>query len=115
MTTSRHLIREARLRAGLTQAQLGARSGKAHSAISRWERGEVEPSFETVHQLVRAAGFDLVVGMAPLDDHDLALIRRSLAMTPAERLSDLVAVARSLEKMVRAGALSTTRLECSGS
>ena len=38
------LIKEARLRAGLTQTELGARLGKAQSVIARWERDEVSPS-----------------------------------------------------------------------
>ena len=50
------LLREARLRAGLSQAELARRAGKARSAIGRWERGEVLPSFETLRELVRACG-----------------------------------------------------------
>ena len=99
MTLSRLLV-EARKRAGLTQAELGERAGVAPSAISRWERGEVEPSFERVRDTIRAAGFDLVVSILRADDHDLALIRRSLARSPAERLAEMVAAVRALESMV---------------
>ncbi|MGP8010483.1 MAG: helix-turn-helix domain-containing protein, partial [Acidimicrobiales bacterium] len=42
------LIKEARLRAALTQTELGARLGKAQSVIARWERGDVLPSLEIV-------------------------------------------------------------------
>lgn len=97
---SGHLLREARRRAGLSQAQLGERAGKAASAISRWERAGSEPSLETLRALVRAAGFDLVVGMVGADDHDLALIRRSLARTPEERLVEMVQAVRALDSMV---------------
>ena len=95
-----HLLREARRRAGLSQAELGERAGKAGSAISRWERGGVEPSLETLRHLLRSAGFDLVIGLATADDHDLGLIRRSLAVAPEERLRELVNAVRSLESMV---------------
>ena len=69
---SSHLMKEARLRSGLTQAQLGAKIGIAASAIGRWERGEVCPSLETLRNVVRAAGLELTMGLAAADDHDLA-------------------------------------------
>ena len=97
------LIREARLRSGLTQAELGRRMGTAPSAIGRWERGEVTPSIETLRGLVRATGNELTLGIAAGDDHDLALIRRSLSREPAERLSDLVRTVRRLRRMAAAG------------
>ena len=97
------LIREARRRAGLTQTELGERAGRAGSAISRWERNEVEPSLATLRELVQAAGFELVIGLAPFDDHDLALIRRSLRQQPADRLAELAAAVRALDKMAAAG------------
>ena len=102
LVRSHRLLREARRRAGLSQAELGERAGKAASAISRWERAGTEPSLETLRGLIRAAGFDLVIGLAPADDHDLALIRRSLARTPEERLAEMVGAVRALESMAAA-------------
>jgi transcriptional regulator with XRE-family HTH domain len=83
------LLREARLRAGLSQAELARRAGKPTSVIGRWERGEVRPSLETLRELIRAAGLELgfTLSNADADDHDLALIRRSLARSPAERFA----------------------------
>ena len=97
---SGYLLREARLRAGLTQAALARRVGKAPSAIGRWERGEVLPSFETLRSLIRATGLELTLGIAAADDHDLALVRRCLARSPAERLADMVYAAGALRRMV---------------
>jgi transcriptional regulator with XRE-family HTH domain len=99
MAISHHLLKEARRRAGLTQAELGERAGKAASAISRWERAGSEPSLETVRQLVRAAGFELTVALAPSDEHDLALIRRALRQTPQARLAEMVQAVRALDSM----------------
>lgn len=99
---SGHLIREARLRANLTQAELAARSGKATSAVGRWERGEVAPSLETLLKLVRATGLELTIGIAAGDDHDLALIRRCLSRTPAERMHNLVVAVRAISSMTNA-------------
>lgn len=83
------LLREARLRAGLSQAELARRAGKARSAIGRWERGEVLPSFETLRELVRACGLELDYGVVPLDDSATSLIEESLRLTPGERVERL--------------------------
>jgi len=93
------LLKEARLRSGLTQTELGARMGKAASAIGRWERGEVKPSLETLRHSIRAAGFELTLGLAVADDHDAALIRRCLSQPPAERLANLVSAVRAISAM----------------
>ena len=83
------LLREARRRAGLTQAELARRSGAGRSLISRYERGEVEPGLEALRRLIRACGLDLSFRLvnADTEDHDLGLIVASLAMTPAERFA----------------------------
>lgn len=88
------LIKEARLRAGLTQGELGARIGKAQSAIARWERDEVSPSLETVRDIVRACGLDLTFFMSKFDDSNVTIIDQHLRMSPAERFADLMARVR---------------------
>lgn len=84
------LIREARLRAGLTQAELGARLGKAQSVIARWERGAVQPSLETVRDVVRACELDLTFHLSKFDDSNVTIIDQHLHMTPAQRFADLM-------------------------
>ena len=83
--------------------ELGRRLGVAPSAIGRWERGDVAPSIETLRGLVRGTGHELTLGIAPGDEHDLALIRRSLSREPAERLSQLGSTVRELRRMAAAG------------
>ena len=85
------LIKEARLRAGLTQTELGERLGKAQSVIARWERDDVSPSLETVRDVVRACGFDLTFFMSKFDESNVTIIDQHLRMTPAERFADLMA------------------------
>src|SRR5207237_2181318 len=65
--TSADLIREARLRAGLTQAQLAERTGRDRSVVARWEQGAVAPSLETLLDLLRACGFDLPLALVPYE------------------------------------------------
>ena len=83
------LIREARFRAGLTQAELGDRLGKAQSEVGRWERGAVTPSLETLRLLIRACDLDLSLSLWRRDDSNRSLIEQTLAMTPAERFQVL--------------------------
>ncbi|MHB1208775.1 MAG: helix-turn-helix domain-containing protein [Acidimicrobiales bacterium] len=47
------LIKEARLRVGLTRSELGARLGESQSVIARWERDKVSPSLEAIREEVR--------------------------------------------------------------
>lgn len=89
---SGHLLREARLRAGLTQLELARRAGTARSQISRYERGDVAPSLETLRRLVRACGLELGFRLhrADVDDHDATLIEQTLLLTPEERVDRAV-------------------------
>jgi transcriptional regulator with XRE-family HTH domain len=97
------LLREARLRAGLTQAELARRAGKPTSTIGRWERGEVLPNLETLRAVVRACDLELTFHLANADaeEHDLSLIERSLTRTPAERFADAVGSANAVERLWR--------------
>jgi transcriptional regulator with XRE-family HTH domain len=83
---SADLIREARLRAGLTQAELGKRVGRPQSSIARWERGAVTPSFETLRELIRSCGFELMFRLANYDNSYVLDVEQYLDLSPAERL-----------------------------
>jgi transcriptional regulator with XRE-family HTH domain len=96
---SADLLREARLRAGLTQAELGRRAGKPASVISRWERGVVEPSLETLRSLIRACGLELTFRLATYDDSYIEFIERYLDLTPAERVRSAVGRAAAFAEL----------------
>lgn len=61
------LIREARLRAELTQDELSRRSGVTRSVIARWEQGAVQPGFDNMLDVIQACGFDLSLMLVPRD------------------------------------------------
>ena len=84
------LIREARLRAGLTQAELGTRIGKPQSVIARWERGDAIPSLEVLRKVINGCGLELSFHLSRLDQSSAVVIDEHLRMTPAQRLSDLL-------------------------
>ena len=90
--TSGMLIREARLRAGLSQLELSERSGKDRAQIARWERDVVQPSFETLRELVRACGLDLETTLVPYhaDTRHDARLQKALDRTPQERLQAML-------------------------
>ena len=91
------LIREARLRAGLTQAELADRTGRDRSVVARWEQGVVAPSVETLIELVRACGFDLPLELAPRDISGADRLKKNTMLSPERRVTRLLASVDSEE------------------
>jgi transcriptional regulator with XRE-family HTH domain len=84
--TGGEIIREGRLLAGLSQQDLAERAGVPRQSIVRWERGAVEPGFDTVRRLLRSCGFDVsLVRYEPDATVDVRLSGK-LELTPQERL-----------------------------
>ena len=81
-----HLIREARRRAGLSQAELAERAGTTQSAVARLERGRTSPSVERTRELIRACGLDLRFELVPIDDADLSLARTNRTLSVDARV-----------------------------
>jgi transcriptional regulator with XRE-family HTH domain len=86
---SARLIREARLRAGLTQAELAERTGRDRSVIARWEQAVVAPSVETLTELVRACGFDLPLELERLETNER--VKKNAMLSPERRVQRLFA------------------------
>ena len=72
-TLSGSLLRLARRQAGLTQRQLAAHAGVPQSMIAAYETGRREPTMPTLLKLINAAGLDLRLHLAPLENHDAVL------------------------------------------
>ena len=87
---SASLIREARLRAGLTQTELAERTGRDRSVIARWEQAVVAPSVETLLELVRACGFDLPLELVPYDESRQDRLTKNLLLSPERRVRRLL-------------------------
>ena len=86
------LLTEARSRGGLTQRELARRAGTAQSVITRIERGQNSPTWETLKQLITAAGFELdceLVLRPVADSHMLEDVARILSLTPEDRLNEV--------------------------
>lgn len=87
---SARLIREARLRAGLTQAELAERTGRDRSVIARWEQAVVAPSVETLTDLVRACGFDLPLELEPFDTASADRLKKTAMLSRERRMTRLL-------------------------
>jgi len=84
------LLQEARLRAGLTQYELAARTGRDRAVIARWEQEVVSPSLETLVELLRACGFDLEPVLVPYETERNERLSTNLRLSPERRLEQLV-------------------------
>src|SRR4051794_28622892 len=90
--TSGARIRQGGARAGLSQVEVSQRSGKDRAQIARWERDVVQPSLETLRELLRACGWDVELALVPYEadpKHDARLQVR-LGRTPQERLQGML-------------------------
>jgi len=84
------LIREARLREGLTQQELADRSGRERSVIARWEQGAVAPSLEALLEVIQACGFDLPLELAERDHSTDERLQKNARLSPERRVQRLL-------------------------
>ena len=81
------LLREARLRHGLSQERLAIRAGTTQSAISRIEQERGSPTVRTLEELLHLMGEDLVLAVEKRDTGiDLTLNQANLELTPGQRV-----------------------------
>lgn len=102
--TPGELIRETRLRRGLSQRRLARRVGTRQSAISRLEADELSPSVETLDHLLRAMGEQLeLTAVVPARDYDLLHRKEAAKRSPGERLALGVSWNRMAGRLAAAG------------
>lgn len=90
--TGAQIIREARLKAGLTQTELAERLGRDRAQVARWETGAQEPSFENLRAVVEACGFVLKLEIAEREENPVldAELEQSLLQAPQQRVQALL-------------------------
>lgn len=88
------LVREARRRHKLDQAELAQRLGTSQPAISRIERDQVSPTIETLERILNALGETLRVSTLALDkpapggsNQSIAELRADYRLSAEERLA----------------------------
>jgi transcriptional regulator with XRE-family HTH domain len=90
--TAAQIIREARLKAGLTQSELAGRLGRERAQVARWETGGQEPSYANLRAVVEACGYSLRVEIVERDatpklDAELEV---SVPQAPQQRVEALL-------------------------
>lgn len=101
------LLREARRRAGLTQAELAKRLGISQAAVAKLERPGANPTVDTLDRALWATGHQLMLD-APARGRgvDESLIRRQLELSPAERIRGIESMHAEMRTLAEAGARS---------
>ena len=84
------LLREARLRAGLSQNELAQRTAKPRPHIGRYEAGAVAPSLDTLIELINACGFDLPLELVPLQETGDDSLAELQQLSPERRLDRML-------------------------
>ncbi len=97
------LIREARKRSRLTQAQLAELAGTTQSAIARLEKGVTAPSFDDVIRMLRLMNLDLDFMLVERDDSDWIQASGHLPLTAQERLNRHAQLAAQFRALRQAG------------
>lgn len=94
------LLRDARIRHGVSQERLAIRAGTTQSAISRIEKERGSPTVQTLARLLRLLGENLALTTEPREAGiDRTLINERLQMNEGERLDYGVSFANQVIEM----------------
>ncbi len=99
-------LRYARLRAGVTQAELGEKAGVPQSVVARIESGASIPRFDTLDRLLNACGFALELAPRIGVGVDRTLIDPLLGADPVERGRFAVRAAEAVNELRAAAGVS---------
>jgi transcriptional regulator with XRE-family HTH domain len=101
------LVREARRRHGLDQAELAKRLGTSQPAISRIECDQVSPTIETLERILNAMGETLHVSTLALakpvpggSNQSIAELRADYRLSPEERLAQAAQLSEIATELV---------------
>ncbi len=102
------VLKEARERGGLTQAELAERLGVSQPVVARLESGRSNPKVETFVKAIAATGHDLRVDLerSGWPHIDESLIREAFRASPADRLRGFQASYRGARSIASAALAS---------
>jgi transcriptional regulator with XRE-family HTH domain len=107
MSDSASLLRDARRRSGLTQADLAERLGVSQAAVAKLESPRANPTVDTLDAALWATGHRLTLDAAPRRPGvDESLIRHQLELSPAERIRGIESMYAQAHTLAEAGARS---------
>lgn len=79
------MLRGARAKKGISQAQLAGLAGVPRSTVERIEAGTRQPSLLTLSRLLSAVGLEMRIRLEDYDNHDDVLDASYTAMTVEQR------------------------------
>jgi transcriptional regulator with XRE-family HTH domain len=107
MSDSAVLLKDARRRAGMTQAELAERLGVSQAAVAKLESLSANPTVDTLDKALWATGHRLTLDAVPRRPGvDESLIRRQLELSPAERIRGIELMYAQAQTLAEAGARS---------
>lgn len=106
---SANLIREARLRAGMSQRELALRLGRPQSSVARWEAGDRQPSLESLEEVIRGCGLELSFQLHAEDTSNDGFIWELLDVDVQARFERHVQAARGMRELTDAIATPKAR------
>ena len=86
MSSPSELIKAARTKATLTQADLARNLGVSQPVVARLEREGANPRLETLDRVIAATGYSLELALAAPPSIDETMIKADLKLSPEERL-----------------------------
>jgi transcriptional regulator with XRE-family HTH domain len=99
------VIRQIRVKAGVTQAELARLGGTSQPTIAAYESGAKVPSLRTLRRLARSMGFDLQIDVVPAmtrEDRRSLFLHRHIAERLRTNPDAVISKARTnLDKMRR--------------
>ncbi len=98
------ILKEARIDAGLTQAELAERLGASQPVVARLESGRANPRVATLERALAATGHRLAIsvessGYPPIDE---TLITGNLRFSPDERIRRYASAYRGARRIAGA-------------
>ncbi|HLM87156.1 MAG TPA: helix-turn-helix domain-containing protein [Solirubrobacteraceae bacterium] len=104
MSVAASLLRDARVNAGLTQAELARRLGVSQAAVAKLEGTRANPTIATLKHALRGAGRKLTLTTEPLARGiDETLVIEQLRLTPDQRLAQLESMYEAGRQLTIAG------------
>jgi transcriptional regulator with XRE-family HTH domain len=105
------LVREARLAAGLTQAELAGALGTTQSAIARLESPAANPRVETLTRALSACDRELALEARLRESSvDQTLVAARLRLSPGDRIKSFERSYANVREVALAGARSRGEL-----
>ena len=94
------LVRAARVRKGLSQRELSAKTGIPQPMISSIERGLQDPRYSTLQRILRACDLEIDIVNVAGGGIDRTQFSSTLPLTAEERLRHSASASRALDELV---------------